>query len=89
MNQAFKTEIYQLCTDKQAEFIAAHAGLTETEKAVLWAWRKGEEDINIAGDFFEGNEKKLKAVERKIRTKITLAVFDCIAFRMMYMEKIS
>ena len=89
MNQAFKNEIYQLCTNAQAEFICNHAGLTEKEMEIFWAWREGEEDINIAADYLDGNEKKLKAIERKIRTKISIAVFDCIAFRMMYLEKIS
>lgn len=89
MNQAFKNEIYQLGTDKQAEFIVRNAGLNDKEQEVFWAWRSGEEDINIAADYFDGNEKRLKTVERKIRTKIAIAVFDCIAFRMMYLEKIS
>lgn len=89
MNQSFKTDIYQLGTDEQAEFLIHHAGLTELERNIFWAWRNGEEDINIAGDYLDGNEKKLKSVERKVRTKIAIAVFDCIAFRMMYMQKIS
>lgn len=89
MNQAFKNEIYQLGTDEQAEFIIRNAGLNEKEQEVFWAWRNGEEDIDIAGDHFEGNEKRLKAVERKIRTKIAIAIFDCISFRMMYLKKIS
>ena len=89
MNQAFKNEIYQLGTDEQAEFIAKNAGLTDIEREILFAWRNGEEDIDIAGDYFEGNEKKLKAVERKMRKKIAISVFDCISFRMMYIAKIS
>lgn len=89
MNQAFKNEIYQLGTDEQANFIVRNAGLNEKEREVFWAWRNGEEDIDIAADYLGGNEKKLKALERKIRTKIAIAVFDCISFRMMYIQKIS
>ena len=89
MNQALKNEIYQLGTDEQAGFIVRSAGLTEKEQAVFWAWRNGEEDIDIAGDLFDGNEKKMKTVERRIRMKIAIAVFDCISFRMMYLAKIS
>lgn len=89
MNQSFKTEIYQLGTDEQAAFVIKHAGLNETESNIFWAWRNGDEDIDIATDYLGGNEKKLKAVERKIRLKIAVAVFDCISFRMMYIQKIS
>lgn len=89
MNQSFKSEIYQLGTDEQASFIIKNAGLNEIEQNVFWAWRNGYEDIDIAGHYFGGNEKKLKAAERKIRMKIAIAVFDCISFRMMYIDKIS
>lgn len=89
MKQSYKTDIYQLGTDEQADFVVRNAGLTELEDNIFWAWRRGEEDIDIAGDYLDGNEKKLRSVERRVRTKIAIAVFDCITFKMSYLRKIS
>lgn len=87
MNQALKFDVYQLGTDEQAEFISVCAGLNELERNVFMAWHHGTEDLDIIADYGL-SDKTYRPLERRIRSKIAIAVFDCINFKKMYIDKL-
>ena len=87
MNQALKNDVYQLGTDETAEFVAVCAGLNQVEHDIFMAWHRGDGDLDVMAD--NGlTETSYKPIERRIRTKVAIAVFDCINFKKMYLEKI-
>lgn len=87
MNPVLKNDIYQLGTDEQAEFISRCAGLSKVEHDIFMAWHRGTGDLDVMAD--NGlTETSYKPIEKRTRTKVAIAVFDCINFKKMYMEKI-
>ena len=87
MNQNLKGSVYQLGTEEQCEFVGRCAGLTEQEMTILMAWHRGEGDLDIMADVGL-SETSYRPIEHRIRMKVAIAIFDCINFKKMYIEKL-
>lgn len=80
MNQAIKDMIYSLGTSRHINFMAFLGGMSDTEKRVLQMMHEGRTDLYIQTELCL-NKDSFKQIEEIMRRKLTLAVFNCIDYR--------
>ena len=81
MNQILKRCVYRMATVQQAKFLARLGNMDEDETEILLALNKGKDDQYIM-DQLGVTKNAYDLIERSMRAKILLAVFNCINFRM-------
>lgn len=77
MNQTIKEIVYKKGNSKQINFIAEIGGMTTEEKEVFKLIHEGRSDEYII-DVLGMTRKSYKKVEDAMRTKMVVALFECI-----------
>lgn len=77
MNQILKDSVYKLGNNQHVEFLSNVGGMDEEERNVFMMLHKGYSDITIQTDL-NLSRKAYDRIERTVRTKLTLALFECI-----------
>lgn len=81
MNQCLKNAVYNKGTDAQAKFMAELGGMHEEEYEIFMLIHKGHTDLFIQEE--RGITKPAyQRIEDSIRSKLLLAVFECINYKM-------
>ena len=81
MNQTLKDCIYSKGTDRQLAFLAELGGMNEEEIKAFTMFHNGEKDRYIMSKLLL-DEKPFKKLERSVRDKLIIAVFECIHIAM-------
>lgn len=77
MNQTIKEVVYKKGSNKQINFIAEIGGMNEEETNVFKLIHEGRSDEYII-DVLGLSRKSYKKVEDSMRTKMVIALFECI-----------
>lgn len=77
MNQTIKEVVYKKGSHKQINFIAEIGGMDEEETSVFKLIHEGRSDEYII-DVLGMSRKSYKKVEDSMRTKLVVALFECI-----------
>lgn len=77
MNQTIKEVVYKKGSAKQIKFIAEIGGMDEEETNVFKLIHEGRSDEYII-DVLGMSRKSYKKVEDAMRTKLVVALFECI-----------
>lgn len=77
MNQILKRCVYNMGTDRQAEFLADLGGMKPREKEVFMMMHADKGDDYIM-DTLGYTKKSYAPIEKAVRTKLLLAVMECI-----------
>lgn len=85
MNQVLKNSVYRIANQKQVDYIAEKADLSEEEKQILIMWHKGINDLDIMEELYI-SKNAYEATEMIIKTKVAVSVFGCID-RCMWEDK--
>lgn len=81
MNQNLKECVYGKGNDKQVDFLANLGGMNDEEKKVFIMLHKGKPDTFIQDELGISRSAFIK-IEDSVRTKLNIAVFDCINIAM-------
>lgn len=81
MNQTLKDCIYSKGSERQLVFLAELGGMTEKETTAFRMFHTGEKDRYIMSKL-DLDEKPFKKLERSVRDKLIIAVFECIHIAM-------
>lgn len=81
MNQTLKDCIYSKGTDRQLAFLAELGGMNDKERKAFEMFHRGEKDRYIMSKL-DLDEKPFKKLERSVRDKLIIAVFECIHIAM-------
>lgn len=81
MNQHLKECVYNKGTMKQVNFIADVGGMNDEERQVFTHIHNGKTDVYIQ-DVMCLNRKAYERIEESVRSKMSIAVFECINFYM-------
>lgn len=81
MNQKIKDLIYTKGTQQQINFMAELGGMNEEEKTIFQLFHEGRSDEYIQ-DTLNISRSAFEKVSMSVRTKLIIAVFDCINYRM-------
>lgn len=81
MNQVLKENVYKLGNNEHVEFIADLSGMDEEEKILFMYLHKGYSDLTIQNEM-SLSRKAYDRIERTVRTKLTLGIFQCINIAM-------
>lgn len=87
MNQYLKFAVYTMGTTKQCDFMAQLGGMSEDEKTVFTMLHDGRNEVEIQ-DKLHLSKSAYDLIEERVRKKVLIAVFDCINFRMQYLDKL-
>ena len=77
MNQTIKEVVYKKGSAKQIRFIADIGGMDSEERQVFELIHEGRSDEYII-DVLGMSRKSYKKVEDSMRTKMVVALFECI-----------
>ena len=77
MNQSIKEVVYGKGTDKQINFIAMVGGMNSEETQMFHLIHDGRSDAYII-DTMGLSRKSFKKIEDSMRTKLVVALFECI-----------
>lgn len=81
MNQNLKGAVYGKGTRRQANFIADIGGMTNEERCIFFGFHEGKPD-DVIMDELGMDRKTFKNVEDRVRVKVSIAIFECINYRM-------
>ena len=81
MNQRLKGAVYGKGTRAQAEFIASLGGMSTEEMGIFYGFHAGKPD-EVIMDEMGLDRKAFKRIEENVRTKLSIALFECINCRM-------
>lgn len=87
MNQYLKFAVYTMGTRNQCDFMAQLGGMSEDEKTVFTMLHDGRNEVEIQ-DKLHLSKSAYDLIEERVRKKVLIAVFDCINFRMQYLDKL-
>lgn len=77
MNQTIKEVVYKKGSARQINFIAEIGGMDEEETSVFKLIHEGRSDEYII-DVLSLSRKSYKKIEDSMRTKLVVALFECI-----------
>lgn len=77
MNQAIKECVYGKGTAEQIAYMARIGGMNEAEKELFEMLHENKTDTYIM-DVMGLNRKTYEKIESSMRTKLVIAIFECI-----------
>lgn len=81
MNQALKECVYGMGSKRHVDFMAELAGMSEIEKQMIHLIHDGQTDLFIQEELGL-SRSAYQRIESSMRTKLLVAVFDCINSKM-------
>ena len=81
MNQVLKNSVYRKGTQRHINFMADLGGMNQEERDVFQLLHEGYSDLDIQTEKCM-SKSAYESVEEQVRSKLLLAVFDCINERM-------